>query len=257
VSASHAADHVGRHAGRVAIVTGAATGLGRAYAIRMAEEGAAVFAVDRDEPAETVDSIRAIGGAAHATRCDVSSEGDVVALHESIEDTGKPCSILINNAGVSPTVPWADLDFAEWRRVLSINLDSMFLMCMAFSAGTKASGFGRIVNISSNQFGLAIPNFVHYGARKGGVIGFTRALATDLGAYGVTVNAVLPGLTKTESTTASWEGTSLFADMAARQAIHRIGLPDDIAGVVSFLASDDAGWITGQSIVADGGLVRH
>lgn len=257
MSAAAGGGTTGRHSGRVAVVTGTATGLGQAYALRMASEGAFVFAADRDDPADTVEQIRAIGGEGQAIQCDVSSEGDVAALAAAVRDAGRTCDILINNAGVSPTVPWDELDFAEWRRALSINLDSMFLTSKAFSLEMRSTGFGRIVNISSNQFGLVIPNFVHYGASKGGVIGFTRALATDLGGHGITVNAVLPGLTKTDNTAAMWDGTTLFADMAAQQAIHRIGQPEDLAGVVSFLASTDAGWITGQSIVADGGLVRH
>lgn len=244
------------HSGRVAVVTGSATGLGAAYATRLARDGAQVVVVDRDDPATTVGTIEAAGGEALGVVCDVSSEESVAELTaRTVERFGR-CDLLINNAGVSPNVAWDELTLTEWRRALSINLDSMFLTCKAFCGGMREAGFGRVVNISSNTFGLAIPGFVHYTASKGGVIGFTRALATDLGPDGITVNAVLPGLTQTDTTLAMWEGTSLFADMAQQQAVKRPGVPGDLEAVVSFLASEEARWVTGQSIVVDGGLVR-
>jgi NAD(P)-dependent dehydrogenase (short-subunit alcohol dehydrogenase family) len=245
------------HAERVAVVTGAAAGLGQAYAVRVAREGAKVVVADRDDGTDTVSAIREAGGEAHFVACDVSSEESVGELAARTTELVGRCDILINNAGVSPNVSWDDLTFTEWRRTLSINLDSMFLTCKAFCGGMREARFGRVVNISSNTFGLVIPGFVHYVASKGGVVGFTRALATDLGGYGITVNAVLPGLTQTATTMAMWEGTSLFADMAQQQAIQRPGVPADLEGVVSFLASEDARWVTGQTIVVDGGLVRH
>jgi NAD(P)-dependent dehydrogenase (short-subunit alcohol dehydrogenase family) len=245
------------HAGRVAVVTGAATGLGRAFAVRMARDGAGVIVADRDDGSDTVREINEHSGEAHYVHCDVSSESSVRGLKAQTSELLGRCDVLINNAGVSPNVRWDDLSFAEWRHALSINLDSMFLTCKAFCDDMREAGFGRVVNISSNTFGLVIPNFVHYVASKGGVIGFTRALATDLGADGVTVNAVLPGLTQTETTLAMWEGTTLFADMAQQQAIKRPGVPADLEAVVSFLATEEARWVTGQTIVVDGGLVRH
>lgn len=247
----------GLHQGRVAVVTGAAGGLGRAYACRLARDGAKVVVADITDGTETTAEISGFGGDARSTVCDVGSPESVTQLKNFVVDQFGSCDILVNNAGVSPNVSWDDLTFEQWRRVLSINLDSMFLTCKAFIPGMQTAGFGRIVNISSNTFGLVIPGFVHYVASKGGVIGFTRALANDVGQFGVTVNAVLPGLTKTSTTETQWEGTTFFADMAAQQAVKRPGEPADLEGVISFLASADARWITGQALVVDGGLVRH
>lgn len=247
----------GMHTGRVAVVTGAASGLGRSYACRLARDGATVVVVDVADGSETVDEIESFSGTARATICDVSSPASVGALEEFVTDTFGRCDILVNNAGISPNVAWEDLTFENWRFAMSVNLDSMFLTCKAFTGKMREAGFGRVVNISSNTFGLVIPGFVHYVASKGGVIGFTRALATDLGRFGITVNAVLPGLTKTATTDAMWAGTTLFEDMAEQQAVPRVGLPADLEAVISFLASEDARWITGQTLVVDGGLVRH
>ena len=245
------------HTGRVAVVTGAAAGLGAAYAIRLARDGAHVVVADRDDPAATVAAIEAAGGQALGVVCDVSSQESVAEMASRTAERFGRCDVLVNNAGVSPNVAWDDLTLAEWRRTMAINLDAMFLTCKAFCGGMREAGFGRVVNISSNTFGLVIAGFVHYTASKGGVVGLTRALATDLGPHGITVNAVLPGLTRTGTTLAMWEGTSLFADMAQHQAVHRPGVPADLEGVVSFLASEEARWVTGQSIVVDGGLVRN
>ncbi len=247
----------GVHDGRVAVVTGGAAGLGRAYAERLARDGARVVVADVDDGTDTVAAITGAGGEALAQRCDVSSESAVATLRKSTIESFGRCDILVNNAGISPNVAWDGLVFAEWRRVIAINLDAMFLTCKAFVPGMRERRFGRIVNISSNTFGLVIPGFAHYMASKGGVIGFTRALANDLGDFGITVNAVLPGLTRTGTTEAMWEGTSLFDDMAEMQAIKRPGLPADLEAAISFLATEDARWITGQALVVDGGLVRH
>ena len=247
----------GVHEGRVAIVTGAARGLGRAYARRLARDGAKVVVTDVEDADETVSDIVRGGGEAIAVRGDISVESEVAALRDATEDRFGRCDILVNNAGIAPNIAWEDLDFATWRRVLAVNLDAMFLTCQAFVPSMRAQGFGRIVNISSNTYGLAITGFAHYVASKGGVIGLTRALASDLGEAGITVNAVLPGLTRTEWTEKQWEGSTVFDEMAATQAIKRHGLPEDLEAAVSFLATEDARWITGQALVVDGGLVRH
>ena len=247
----------GAHAGRIAIVTGAAAGLGRAYAERLARDGAHVIVADVGDGSETVDAITAGGGLAVAAPGDVTSPESMNALQDFTHSQFGRCDILVNNAGVHPHVDWDELDFAEWRRVMTINLDSMFIVCKAFAPDMQRKGFGRIINISSTTVDLVQGGFVHYIASKSGVIGFTRALATELGDSGVTVNAVLPGLTKTASIAAQWEGTPVLDQVATMQAIKRIAVPSDIEGTVSFLATEDAAWITGQSIVVDGGQVRH
>lgn len=244
------------HDGRVAVVTGGAEGLGRAYARRLARDGAQIVVADVQDGSDTVDGIHAQGGTAVAVRCDVSAEDDVTALREETLKAFGPPDILINNAGVSPNIAWPEMDLVSWRQVMAINLDAMFLTCRAFTPDMCQRRFGRIVNISSNTFGLVIPGFSAYTASKGGVIGFTRALASDLGEFGITVNAVLPGLTRTGFTEKQWEGTNFFEEVALGQAIKRPGLPADLEAVVSFLATEEARWLTGQSLVVDGGLVR-
>lgn len=247
----------GAHAGRVAVVTGAAHGLGRAYAQRLARDGAAVVVADVQDGSRAAEEIVAAGGEAIFLGCDVSSEAAVGELCARTYERFGRCDILVNNAGVFPNVRWGELDFALWRRVCSINLDAMFLTCKAFATGMRESGFGRIINISSNAFDLVMPGFVHYMASKAGVIGLTRGLATELGSHEITVNCILPGLTRTTHIEEMWEGTPILDEVVQMQAITRPGLPSDIEGAVSFLATEDARWITGQSIVVDGGHVRH
>ena len=243
------------HAGRVAVVTGAATGLGQAYAERLARDGARVVVADLSDGVETVEGIIAAGGEAVPAICDISSAQDVETLRASTYELFGRCDILVNNAGIYPTVAWDDLDFDTWRRVFAVNLDGMFLTCKAFAAGMATNGFGRIINVSSNTVNLLVPGFVHYIASKAGVIGLTRALATELGDRGITVNAILPGLTMTPARKGM--PTHVLDHVAAAQAIKRHALTSDTEGVVSFLASNDAGWITGQSIAVDGGQVRR
>jgi (S)-1-phenylethanol dehydrogenase len=247
----------GAHDGRVAVVTGAAGGLGRAYAERLARDGAKVVIADIADGADVVAAIEQGGGEALALRCDVSSAAAVQELRDVTLQRFGACDILVNNAGIFPNVLWDDLDFELWRRVFTINLDAMFLTCKAFAPGMRERGWGRIVNISSNTFDLVIPGFVHYMASKAGVIGFTRGLANELGPHEVTVNCILPGLTRTAHIEEMGQGSPMLDLVVKMQAIKRPGMPVDLEGVVSFLASDDARWITGQALPVDGGHVRH
>ena len=164
--------------------------------------------------------------------------------------------ILVNDAAIVPFVPWEELDFSEWRRVMSVNIDGVFLMCKAVYPRMKAAGYGRIVNIASNVVTAGTPNMAHYVSSKGAVFAFTRSLATEVGAHGITVNAVAPGLTASEGVLAG-PHAGAFDFVVSLQSIPRRGVPADIAPAVAFLASEEAHWITGQMLTADGGHTRH
>jgi 3-oxoacyl-[acyl-carrier protein] reductase/pyridoxal 4-dehydrogenase len=239
--------------GRVAIVTGAGQGIGRAIAEKLRDEGASVIVADKNS--ETAAKTAAeIGGTAHVT--DVSDPDQVSALVAAAADQFGTIDILVNDAAIVPFVPWEELDFAEWRRVMSVNIDGVFLMCKAVYPHMKAAGYGRIVNIASNVVTAGTPNMAHYVSSKGAVFAFTRSLATEVGAHGITVNAVAPGLTASEGVLASPHAEA-FDFVVSLQSIPRRGVPADIAPAVAFLASEEAHWITGQMLTADGGHTRH
>jgi len=239
--------------GRVAIVTGAGQGIGRAIAGKLHEEGASVVVADKNS--ETAHKAAAdIGGVAHVT--DVSDADQVGALIAATVDRFGKVDILVNDAAIVPFVPWDELDFAEWRRVMSVNIDGVFLTCKAVYPHMKQAGYGRIVNIASNVVVAGTPNMAHYVASKGAVFSFTRSLATELGLHGITVNAVAPGLTASEGVLAGPHAEA-FDFVVSLQAIPRRAVPADIAPAVAFLASEEAYWITGQMLVADGGHTRH
>ncbi len=251
-----------RHEGKTVVISGAASGIGQASAVRLAEEGATVIIADRDKAETTLQLIAGIGGKATAVACDVSNPASVAALREKVEAGGGRCDILVNNAGVYPVQTFDEITFDDWRRVLSINLDSMFLMAKALTGGMRQKGWGRVINIASDTVSLLVPDFVHYITSKAGVIGFTRSLATEFGKHGVTVNAIAPGLTRTPGTNARREiagemtNEQLFELMANMQSIKRGEQVSDLVGAISFLASEDAGFITGQTLYVNGGLTR-
>jgi NAD(P)-dependent dehydrogenase (short-subunit alcohol dehydrogenase family) len=250
-----------RHEGKTAVISGAASGIGQASAVRLAEEGARIVIADRAKADETLRLIKAAGGQAIAVECDVSNPASVAAFKAEVEKNGGRCDILVNNAGIYPMQSFDEITFEDWRRVLSVNLDSMFLMTKALTSGMRQRHWGRVINIASDTVNLLVPNLVHYISSKGGVIGFTRSLATEFGEHGINVNAIAPGLTRTPGTInqtipGGMTVEGLFDHMAHTQSIKRSEVAIDLVGAVSFLASDDAAFITGQTLYVNGGLTR-
>lgn len=242
-----------RFEGRVAVVTGAAQGLGKAVAMRLGAEGAIVVAVDINATG-AVATAKAIGSSSFAVACDIGDEASVGKLFETVAAKGK-LDVLVNVAAIVPFVKWDELTIAEWRRVMRVNLDGLFLMCRAGSDMMRKGGYGRIVNFCSNSIFAGTPNMAHYVASKGGVLTFTRALATELGPYKITANCVCPGLIDTEGVqTTPHKDAFGFVEML--QAIKGHGVPADVVPAVAFLASEEAHWITGQALNVDAGMVR-
>lgn len=240
---------MGKLDGRVAIVTGAAQGIGRAIVDKLTEEGAVVVVVD----VNGAGAKRAAPERGAAIQVDVSKESDVARMvDETVSRFGK-LDVLVNNAAIVPFKAWDEIDFAEWRRIMAVNLDGVFLTCHHAQKPMREVGYGRIVNITSNVILAGTPNVAHYAASKGGVWAFTRTLAREVGKYGITVNSVAPGLTASEGVLASPHAEA-FEFVQMLQCIPRRGVPTDIAPAVAFLASEEAGWITGQLLVADAGM---
>ena len=240
---------MGKLDGRVAVVTGAAQGIGKAIADKLAEEGGSVVVADVN--AAGAEAAAPDGGVGMGV--DVSSETDVKRMvADTVAEFGR-LDVLVNNAAIVPFTAWDDVDFAEWRRIMSVNLDGTFLCCHHAYPVMREAGYGRIVNISSNVVLAGTPNLAHYLASKGGIHGFTRALAREIGKYGITVNAVAPGLTETEGVLASPHAEA-FEFVQMLQCLPRRGVAADIAPSVAFLASEESGWVTGQLLVADAGM---
>src|SRR5579875_935796 len=217
---------MGKLDNRVAIVTGAAQGIGKAVADKLEAEGATVVGVDLK--------------AGTTIQADISKEDDVKRMVDEVVSQHDRLDVLVNVAAIVPFTPWDEIDFAEWRRIMSVNLDGTFLTNHHAQKAMRANGYGRIVYIASNVV----------------VVAFTRALARELGPHGITVNAVAPGLTETEGVLAS-KHAEAFDFVQMLQCIPRRAVAADIAPAVAFLASEEAGWITGQLLVADGGHTHN
>jgi NAD(P)-dependent dehydrogenase (short-subunit alcohol dehydrogenase family) len=249
------------HAGRIAVISGGARGIGRALAEGLASRGAVVVAVDVLDARETADAIASRGGQCVSLVADVGAPGDVAKLAKQVRSTVGACDVLVNNAGLLGITPFLELDHERFRETLRVNLESQFLLAKAFAPGMVERGWGRIVNVASSSLLTAASGLVAYMTSKGGVLGLTSALANDLGARGITVNAVSPGLTRTPGVDADIAAgvlpDSALDAVVATQAIPRLGTAQDLVGLVLFLTGDDASFLTGQFIVADGGATRR
>lgn len=244
----------GRFHNRVAIVTGAAAGMGRAITDRLLLEGAHVIACDLDSEGLSSlagDQTRGVT-TVHADVSTPAGANMIVAAAGRFEHV----DILVNNAGIYPNAPIEDISFEEWQRIIAVNLGSVFLVSQAILPFMKARQYGRIINLGSSSFFAGPGNSTHYVASKGGVIGFSRSLAGELGAHGITVNVVTPGVTLTDTILS--QGNEEILEMRRKQRpIPRHQEAIDVVGAILFLASDDASFITGQVINVDGGIIKH
>jgi 3-oxoacyl-[acyl-carrier protein] reductase len=238
----------------MAIVSGAAHGIGQAIAAGLSARGASIVGVDLVEAEETRALVEAHGAEWLGIIADVSSPKDVQRVAEEALARFGRCDILVNNAGIFPSCAFDELSFEAWRKVLAVNLDSQFLMSQAFVPNMKERGWGRIVNMTSGSVQLAAENVAAYKASKMGTIGLTRGMAADLGRYGITVNAASPSLTRTPGVLSSPAAAAKLEAIANLQAIKRISEPMDVVGLILFLTGEDSHFVTGQTILADGGL---
>ena len=238
----------GKLAGKVAVVTGGAQGIGRAIADGLAAEGATVAVADLNPPPDGI-------------RADVSSEDDVQRLADEVVARHGGIDVLVNNAGLYASLamrPFTEIPLDEWRRVMDVNVASMFLVCRAVVPRMRERGGGKIVNISSGTPFRGVPFLLHYVTSKGAIVAFTRALAKELGRDAIHVNCVAPGFTISAGVEEHPEVIEALRDVSvAARTLQRDQMPEDVVGAVVFLCTPDADFVTGQTMVIDGGQYFH
>ncbi|WP_018620799.1 SDR family NAD(P)-dependent oxidoreductase [Spirosoma luteum] len=246
---------------RVAIVTGAARGIGQQYCLSLAREGAQVVAVDILSCAETVTTVKQAGGQAIEIITDIADATSVQAMAIQVINQYGRIDILINNAALIPKLtPFDQVLEADWDQVMAVNVKGMWLCCKAVIATMRQQGKGKIINISSDTIWAGTPMLLPYVASKGAILSFTRSLARELSGTGIHVNCITPGLTLTQGVQqmAPQETVDYIQTLTVeQQIIKRREAPIDLAGAVLFLASDESDFITGQTINVDGGLTHH
>jgi len=246
-----------RLSGKVAIVTGAGSGIGKALANRLAADGASVVVADVAKfDLAAAEIAKATGARTLGLQIDVSSEGDVARLAaETVKAFGR-IDILVNNAAIFSSIklkPFEQIEVAEWRKVLDVNILGVALCCRACVPHMRKAGGGRIINLASGAPIKGVPLFLHYISSKGAVIAMTRGLARELGKDGITVNTLAPGFTLSENVAKDPTHVKQGEVTRMTRAIQRDETPEDLVGTVSFLASADAAFMTGQTLVVDGG----
>ena len=249
--------------GKVAIVTGGGHGIGKAYCQALAESGAAVVVaeVDGDAAERTASALRSAGSRALEVQTDVADERGTQAMAQRTLDAFGRIDVLVNNAAVFATIPISrvpleEISIDEWDRVMAVNLRGIFLCCKAVLPAMRQQGYGKIINISSGTALSGSPTRIHYVTSKGGVLSFTRTLAREVGPSGIRVNAIAPGSTLSEENPTD-DVIRLRQQRLEDRAIARVQLPSDLVGTVIFFASPASDFITGQTLVVDGGSTMH
>ena len=248
---------MGRLDDKVAIVTGGARNIGAVYARALAAEGARVVVADVLDGADTARAIREAGGQAVSVEVDVSREGDTLRMTETAMDAFGRVDILVNNAAIYLSInrrPFYEISAEEWDRVTAVNIKGVFLCAKAVFPHMRDQGGGKIINISSNTVMAGTPDFLHYIASKSALVGMTRSMARELGTHGINVNAIAPGLVEHEGQTVPGE---ISASRVRARSIQRRQTPEDLTGALLYLASPDSDFVTGQTLVVDGGDLLH
>jgi NAD(P)-dependent dehydrogenase (short-subunit alcohol dehydrogenase family) len=246
---------------RVVIVTGAAQGIGRAYALRLADEGAKVVIADVLDGSGVQREIASKGGDALVIRTDVANEADTVQMAQKTFEYFERIDVLVNNAAIFSTIaikPFWEITSEEWNKVMQVNAKGSFLCVKAVLPYMEKQGRGKIINVTSGVFFKGLPHFLHYVASKGAVMAMTRSMARELGDANICVNAIAPGYVVTEALKPELaEDPGFIQTVVGGRCFKRHEVPEDLTGTIVFLASNDSDFITGQTIVVDGGAVMH
>ena len=243
---------------KVAIITGARRGMGKSHALKLAKVGAKVVVSDisQEECQLVVDEIKKEKGEAIAVKCDATKKEEVDNMIKAAVDKWGKVDILVNNAGICQFKPFLELTEEEWDRTLNINLKGYFLCAQAAAKEMAKQKSGVIINIASvamGEQGIGFPNIVHYCASKGGIVGMTEALAVELAPYNIRVNAISPGMIETPMIDPVKQDPKIMEAMLARVPTRRVGKPEEVSNLVLFLASDVSSYMTGSTVVIDGG----
>ena len=242
-------------AGKVAVITGASKGLGKAMALALAGAGARLALVSRNLEGlkSTAEAVATLGAQAEVFQADVTEESQVVRLGQAVMEKFGAIHILINNAGINIRKPVTDFTLAEWRLVLDTNLTGAFLLCRAFVPHMKGQGYGRILNLTSIMSHVALPGRAAYAASKAGLLGFTKALALELAPEQITVNGISPGPFATEMNTPIINNPEANAQFISRIPLARWGKVEEVGQLALYLCSEEAGFLTGTDVLIDGG----